>query len=174
MSITTLLARTLALWALVFWLGGFTFYSAVVIPVLHDRLGSSLEAGLVTQRVTDALNMLGVATIILGWVVTLMKDPYQGPGTKGRRLAQVALGVTSACLAILIALHRVLDRRLDGAEMSGFYPLHRLYLWVSTVQWLANMTLLTCWTTGRPDRCRESQGENPQVLPHFPKPKKPA
>jgi hypothetical protein len=163
MSITTLLARMLALWALAFWLGGFTFYSAVVIPILHDRLGSSLEAGLVTQRVTDALNLLGVATIILGWLVTLVKDPDQGPGATGRRWAPVALTVTTACLAILIALHRVLDLRLDAAEMTGFYPLHRLYLWVSTVQWLANMTLLTCWTTGRPRGCRESQGENPQV-----------
>ena len=29
--------------------------------------------------------------------------------------------------------------------MRGFYPLHRLYLWVSTIQWVANMVLLTCW-----------------------------
>jgi hypothetical protein len=68
-------------------------------------------------------------------------------------------------LVILIALHGVLDRRLDAAEMRGFSPLHRLYLWVSTVQWLANLSLLTCWAgEGRGDR-RQTQGENPQVLP---------
>ena len=60
-----------------FWLGGFTFYSAVVIPVLHDRLGSPLETGLVTQRVTDALNLLGVGTITLGWALIVYKDSPQ-------------------------------------------------------------------------------------------------
>lgn len=61
--------RLLAVWTLAFWLGGFTFYSAVVIPVLHDQLGSPLATGLVTRRVTDALNILGVVTIILGWLM---------------------------------------------------------------------------------------------------------
>jgi hypothetical protein len=48
--------RGLFLVALSIYIGGFTFYSAVVIPVLHDRLESSLETGLITQRVTDMRN----------------------------------------------------------------------------------------------------------------------
>jgi hypothetical protein len=173
MSIRTLLVRMLALWALVFWLGGFTFYSAVVIPVLHDRLGSSLETGLVTQRVTDVLNLMGVVTTTLGWVVTFLKDPSEQAGTGRRRWATVALAVTTACLAILIMLHRVLDRRVAAANMQGFYPLHRLYLWVSTVQWFANLILLTCWAGVGQGLSRETQEENPQVFSGLTKPEIP-
>ncbi len=166
MSIRTVLLRMLALWALAFWLGGFTFYSAVVIPVLHDRLGSPLETGLVTQRVTDALNLLGVATITLGWLVILFEEPSQQSATGRRRWVMRALAVTTVCLVILMALHRVLDRRLDAAERHGFYPLHRLYLWVSTVQWVANLSLLTCWASVGRGCCRQTQGENRDSSPN--------
>ena len=54
------LFRFVALWTLAFWMGGFTFYAGAVIPVLHDQLGGALESGLVTQRVTIDLNLLGV------------------------------------------------------------------------------------------------------------------
>ena len=69
MAIWTGAFRSLFLVALSIYIGGFTFYSAVVIPVLHDRLESSLETGLITQRVTDVLNLLGVVTLSLGWCV---------------------------------------------------------------------------------------------------------
>lgn len=173
MSIRTLLLRTLAIWSLAFWLGGFTFYSSVVIPVLHDRLGSPLETGLVTQRVTDVLNASGFATITLGWIGAFLKYPSQQSGRRRGRWAVGALVVTTVCLAILVALHRVLDRRLDGAEMQGFYPLHRLYLWVSTVQWFANMVLLTCWAGVGHHWSRETQAENPQVFSGLSKPEIP-
>ncbi len=173
MSRCTLLIRMLALWTLAVWLGGFTFYSAVVIPVLHDRLGSPLETGLITQCVTDALNLIGVATITLGWVVTLLRDPTQQSGTGRRRWATISLSATTVCLVILIALHRVLDRRIDAGEMQGFYPLHRLYLWVSTLQWVANLILLTCWAGPWPGRHQESGKENPQVFAEPTKPEIP-
>lgn len=164
MSIRTTLLRILALWALAFWLGGFTFYSAVVIPVLHDRLGSPHQTGLVTQCVTDALNLFGVGTITLGWTLIVFKDPSQQSPGGPRALTTGSLAVTTVCLVMLIALHHVLDQRLDADEMQDFYPLHRLYLWVSTVQWVANMSLLTCWAgLGRGWR-RETGGENSQVL----------
>jgi len=84
-----------------------------------------------------------------------------------------ASGNLTSCLVILMALHRVPDRRLDAAEMPGSYPLHRLYLWVSTVQWVANMSLLTCWAGVGRGWCRETQGENPQVFPGPAKPEIP-
>jgi hypothetical protein len=40
MFIWTRFLQLLAIWLMAIWLGGFTFYSAVVIPVLHDQLGS--------------------------------------------------------------------------------------------------------------------------------------
>jgi hypothetical protein len=170
----TLLARLLALWAVTFWLGGFTFYSAVVIPLLHHELGSAFETGLVTRRVTDVLNLLGIATITLGWIATLTEQTGKAPVPKWRRWTIVALAVTTVCLVILLALHSVLDRKLDEADMHGFYPLHRLYLWVCTVQWFANMTLLTCWATAGQRRCQETEGENPQVFAGSSQPKNPA
>jgi hypothetical protein len=169
-----LVARLLALWALTYWVGGFTFYSAVVIPLLHEELGSSLETGLVTRRVTDVLNLLGIATITLGWIATFMERTGKLFTTNRWRSTIVALAVTTVCLIILIALHRVLDRKLDGADMHDFYPLHRLYLWVCTVQWFANMILLRCWATAGPRRGQQTEWENPQVFAGPSKPKNPS
>ena len=42
MMIRTRILRPLFLVALSIYMGGFTFYSVVVIPVLHDRLESAL------------------------------------------------------------------------------------------------------------------------------------
>ena len=64
----TIILRWLFLVALSIYIGGFTFYSAVVIPILHDRLESSLETGLITQRVTDMLNLLGIGDAVVGMV----------------------------------------------------------------------------------------------------------
>jgi hypothetical protein len=50
--------RFLGLLGLIVWVGGFTFYSAGVIPVLHD-VTPSRDAGRITQRVTDRLNLRG-------------------------------------------------------------------------------------------------------------------
>ncbi len=164
MSIPYFLLRLLAVWSLAFWLGGFTFYSAVVIPVLHDQLGSPLATGLVTRRVTDALNILGVVTITLGWLMTVFARLTQQLRPLHRDWASLALVITTVCLVILIALHRVLDKRLDAARMHDFYSLHRLYLWVSTVQWLANLWLLAGWAGLEPGGFPKTRGENPQVF----------
>jgi hypothetical protein len=154
----------LAIWLMAVWLGGFTFYSAVVIPVLHDQLGSPLETGLITQRVTDALNLLGVATVTLGGLAAGFERSSPGPGSFRSRAAMGLLALTTLCLAALILLHRALDRRLDSAELGGFYPLHRAYLWVSTVQWLTNMGSLAWWAGCLRGGGPEGRGEKPQVL----------
>ena len=54
--------RSLAMIVHAVWLGGFTFYGAAVIPILHEEYGS-LDGGLITRRVSDRLNALGVATV---------------------------------------------------------------------------------------------------------------
>ena len=52
----------------------------------------------------------------------------------------------SACstliLGLLVALHRVMDHRLDTGQWGDFYSLHRAYLIASTAQWLLNLGLL--------------------------------
>ena len=51
--------------------------------------------------------------------------------------------ISSICLVVLLLLHRVLDRKLEISSFAGFYPYHRAYLWTSTVQWIANLGLLS-------------------------------
>src|SRR5436190_15643209 len=65
-----ILRRYLFTVATALWLGGFTFYSTVVIHTGHRVLGGLLEVGFVTQRVTSWLNLIGVvALLILLWNV---------------------------------------------------------------------------------------------------------
>ena len=165
MSIGKTLLRWLALWSLVFWIGGFTFYGGVVIPVLHDQLGSALEAGLVTQRVTDLLNLLGLYSDCAGldsispgttgrpaWPTDRLEGggrdaggPLALPGDPG---AASTVGSTSGSCS---------------GEMAGFYPLHRAYLWASTLQWCPAWCCCRCGPTGEPAPGPMPRTENPQV-----------
>jgi hypothetical protein len=47
----------------------------------------------------------------------------------------------------LFLLHPLLDVLLETGDLSGFYPLHQIYLNASTAQWAANLALLavTLW-----------------------------
>jgi hypothetical protein len=134
--------RMLFVIALAIYLGGFTFYSLAVIPILHERLASAFEAGLITQEVTNALNGLGVITLSLGWLACWAEGrslPHDG---RGRVWQWSALAVSSICLVALFVLHGVLDRKLESGTGLGFYRWHRAYLWASTIQWIANLGLL--------------------------------
>jgi hypothetical protein len=139
MTIWIKLIRPLFLVALSIYIGGFTFYSAVVIPILHDRLESSFETGLVTQRVTDALNALGGVTLVLGWCALGLTVVCRG---RVSRWQPCTLLISTICLVALVVLHRVMDQKLATASLAGFYPWHRAYLWTSTIQWIANLGLL--------------------------------
>ncbi len=155
----------LAIWAMAVWLGGFTFYSTVVIPVLHDQLGSPLETGLVTQDVTDWLNLLGVAAITLAGLGAILEP--SGPHSRFRSgLALGLLASTAICLAALFVLHHQLDRKLESGELTRFYPLHRVYLWISTIQWLANTALLATWSRSGRSSLTGTRQENSQVSEH--------
>jgi hypothetical protein len=134
--------RLFFLVALAIYIGGFTFYSAVVIPVLHDRLESSLETGMVTQRVTDALNWLGVVTLSSGWCVYGLSVARGFRSGRGGPPRVWTLLLSSACLVVLFVLHQVLDRKIEMDTFTGFYAYHRAYLWISTLQWFANLGLL--------------------------------
>jgi hypothetical protein len=158
MPVLTLVVRSLAMIAHAVWLGGFTFYSAVVLWVVHEAYGS-LEAGRITQRVTDWLNAIGVATVALWWLVVWI-DRRLAP-TFARRLVVGLLALTTLLLAFLLVDHRFLDHRLEHQGLSGFYAPHRVYLIASTAQWAVNLLLipatLRLWHglaagTGRQDR----------------------
>lgn len=138
MSLRLFALRFLCLLSLAVWCGGFTFYSAAVIPVLHDEM-DSLQAGRITQRVTHSLNAAGVATLMLWWLEALL-EPSSGQA-RIRRARLLLLGVSTAILTLLVLLHRVMDQRLAAGGLRGFYPWHRAYLIASTIQWFANLGL---------------------------------
>jgi Domain of unknown function (DUF4149) len=163
MSIWRSVLRILALWSLAIWLGGFTVYGAVVIPTLHDQLGSPLETGLVTQHVTDVLNRIGFAVVLLGWLVTGFDFKNREHGQMIRFGSILLLLVMTVSQMGLFVLHRVLDLRLAAGEMAGFYPLHRIYVWLNTLQWAAGMLLLAFWASPGTRKGSPPREENPQV-----------
>lgn len=159
MSARTLVLRFFALLTLAVWVGGFTFYSAVVIPELHGAMGS-VEAGDITRRVTDPLNAIGAVALGVWWALEAVDRSEVRARVRRTRLGLLA--ATSAILAFLVLLHRVMDGRLDAGRLNGFYPLHRVYLIASTLQWLANLGLLAVAVVGwgaRNDHAVEAPNE---------------
>lgn len=157
MTATRLIVRWLALVGMSFWLGGFTFYSAFVIPILHEELGG-LDAGLVTGRVTVPLNALGVAAVSAWWLMAGLERSAASARARVARL--VLLLATSLILAGLIALHPVMDARLESGSLRSFYRLHQVYLIASTVQWGVNLALLgvSVWAWHGTSEARLPQG----------------
>jgi hypothetical protein len=131
--------RFLCLFSLSIWVGGFTFYSAVVIPVLHESLGR-LDTGFITQRVTNDLNAAGGVTIALWWLAAWADRST--PAARARRTRLGLLAASTILLLGLVGLHHLMDARLESGSLRGFYPLHRIYLIASTTQWLVNLGLM--------------------------------
>jgi hypothetical protein len=133
----TLLRRFLVYVALMFWLGGFTFYAAVVVPVGQDVLGSHRKQGFITREVTNYLNLSGaIALLPLAWDVVGGTDSSRWR-RQVRWLGWLGLLFT---LGWLVWLHGQLESLLDLESRtildgSSFRTDHRVYLWVSTVQW---------------------------------------
>jgi len=132
------LRRFLVVSAIALWMGGFTFYSGLVIPIATDVLGSHRAAGFITQRVTSSLNICGVlALAILLW--NLIADRESATRQERRRLTLAWAFLAIAEIA-LVALHPILDAQLDRASQqivgAHFIAWHRTYLWISTAQWV--------------------------------------
>src|SRR5271156_6553534 len=67
-GIMTLVRRFMVLALLMFWLGGFTFYASVVVPVGADVLGSHLRQGMITRHVAWYMNLSGIAALaVFAW-----------------------------------------------------------------------------------------------------------
>ena len=133
----TLVRRFLVLAGLMFWLGGFTFYSGVVVPVGQSVLLSHTEQGFITREVTNYLNLSGaVALILFAWDTARSPDPCRWR----RRLRWLTWIAMFLILGILVWLHGCLDALLNVdlhqlTDRKAFRSLHRWYLWLSTIQW---------------------------------------
>lgn len=122
--------------AAILWLGGFTFYALFVIPSGVAVLGDHRQFGFVTERVTLWLNGLALAALLLDL-----------PALRRGRWPRRCWLVAAVCTGGLVALHAHaasfldFDRREVRAP-DTFYQVHRVYLLVAAVQWLAFVTLL--------------------------------
>ncbi len=139
------------------WVGGFMFYSVVVIGVLHDLL-TSLDAGGIRREVTVWLNVIGLVALGL-WAAMAWLERRDRP--RWAVLSRAGLiGLSALILAALVLLHRSMSWRLEEGLLRGFYPWHRAYLIASTAQWAANVGILgatlVLWTSSR---VREGQVE---------------
>jgi len=138
-----LVRRYLAMAALFFWQGGFVFYASVVVPTGQSVLDSHFRQGLITQQVTIWLNISGaIALVAMVWECLAARDR-----SRWRYWGRIALWlVMLLSLGGLFKVHALLDYMLEQTSYSPdpveFRLLHRLYLWVQTVQWGAAVVYL--------------------------------
>ena len=157
----TSLRRFLVFQAFLMWQGGFLFYASFVVPAGTEVLGSPAGQGAITTRVADALNACGVVgLLVIAWDQASTRDPAPRR-TKAR---WCCWGVAAVCQGLLIVLHIWMDSCMDPGRSRvvihpPFRPLHRTYLWTSTVQWIACLALgwwtLRAWAAEGP---RPGQG----------------
>lgn len=143
--------RVLVLLAGAFWLGGLTFYAAVVIPTAHDVLGSHRRVGFITQRVTQGINLAGAAAL----AVLLIHLIACWPGRRWQRWGLLATWLLMAGVQLaLFRLHPALDRLLDDKSRQildeyRFYGLHRIYLILTIIQQIGGIVhvfaLVSLW-----------------------------
>lgn len=134
-----LLFRIFLILAFAVWFGGFTFYTAVVVPIGTDVLGSARTQGFVTQQVTNVLNIIGCVSVLLMLVDLFLNWKPRTP--KVNLLLAIVLGVIVVLLGVLFVVHPILDSMLEPEhehvnDDARFYEMHRIYLWASTIQWL--------------------------------------
>lgn len=136
--------RYLAVGALLFWVGGFTFYAGVVVPVGTAVLGSAQAQGAITRQVTVYLNLAGGVALVLLMVDVAGTRGEGRPGRWGRWLACAGMAVI---LLVLVGLHGWLVGFIDPetgelTQRRVFRGGHRWYLWLSTVQWMLALVYL--------------------------------
>src|SRR4051812_20479682 len=101
--------RFLFVAAVAFWLGGFTFYTSVVVHIGGRSLGT-VRQGFITQRVTDWLNVSGaIALPLMFWNMAAI---WRHRG-RALRFALAATWVVMALVQVeLFVLHPMMDRYL--------------------------------------------------------------
>lgn len=126
-----------------FW-GGLTLYTGVVLRITHTVVNDPMEGGLITQRVTSVLQILGVVTVVLmvcNCVVVVRRSPKFG---------YVLIGCATLLAGSLIGLflvHGQLDTLIEGetytiTDREAFDAGHQRYNQLTTVEWLACLVYL--------------------------------
>lgn len=139
-----------------FWQGGFLFYTSIVVPIGTEVLGGASEQGFITRLVTHQMNVCGVVTLA-AWLPIVW---WESAGQRGWRRSVLIAWLLLALMQVwLFWLHGRLDAMLDVPnhavnEPELFYTLHRVYLWLVTVQWAVALGLLVAlgWKWMSPER----------------------
>ena len=140
-SAVRLASRFVSICALGLWLGGFTVYTAFIIPIGHRQLSSG-RFGFVTGQVTTVLNVLSAVAAL-----ALLINLFLERGQIGGRLRWALIGTwitIVAAVLVLVVLHTKLDGLLDykSREVSSpdrFHSLHERYELFATLQWAAGL-----------------------------------
>jgi len=112
-------------------------------------LGSSEAQGMITVRVTDSLNLTGVAALVLlAWELLAARDPSR----RRTAIRWSCWSFAAVCHVVLFIVHHQLEGMMDPdrtfvVKRASFYSVHRIYLWTSMVQWTA--CLILAWFTLR-------------------------
>ena len=122
------------------WFGGFGFYVSFVVPVGTDVLGSAFAQGMITRQVSHWLNVVSAVAF-----AAMLIESGLDWNPKSLSIWRVQFGLwilMIGSLFTLAGLHPMLDAMIDleagsVSDSDRFYDLHRIYLWVSTVQWFA-------------------------------------
>ena len=134
--------------AIAFWLGGFTFYAGVAVPMGVEVLGGHRAFGFVTERVTNWLNVAGVIALAIFAINTFLDWRISGKAL--RRTMLITLLVMAAIEVELIILHPIMDAQMvfqphrDILDEDKFELLHHVYLISTTVQWVMGMIHVWC------------------------------
>ena len=114
------------------WWGGLTFYALIVVPIGSD-ITSTIEQGLVTQRVTNWHNWLTILVTACSWIMAFVR----------KRLIWWGIATMLLVLTLgLISVHRDLSNLIDPMEHSitdDFYSIHATYLWLTTAEWFVGL-----------------------------------
>jgi hypothetical protein len=126
-----------------YW-GGLTFYTGIVVRIIHLVLNDPMDGGLITQKVTIALQLLGWCTVpFMVWNdIAVLRT--------SKRLGAALLTLTSLLTLALIGLlvvHAQLDSVIDMdqgviTDRIAFDTAHRRYNQTTTIQWLAAISYL--------------------------------
>jgi hypothetical protein len=137
--LAAILFQTLLIATFALWFGGFTFYVTFVVPIGTEVLGSARNQGFITQQVTNWLNFVCGCALLLMLVETI--GGAMAASKRGRWIEIVMLLLIGGFLIALIWLHPIMDEMIIVeneaiTDEARFYGLHRIYLWLSTFQWV--------------------------------------
>ena len=139
-----------------FW-GGLTFYTGIVVRVIHSNVNDPMDGGLITQQVTLYLQHLATATLMAMFVNAVLV-------VKQSRRYGIALLVCCTLLACAVAglyfVHGQLDSVIDRGnaailDREVFTINHRRYNQFTTLEWISSILYLplTIVAWRQRDRC---------------------